>query len=141
MPYRYPPEFRRRILDLIASGRSVASIAVVGDSLQRPGGGLSSDADRFLTAWRGDSCGQAPCAHLVDQQSHGAVGSAPGGGVSGTCHLGARWGRDGARESQNQCKMARDVAGSVPGRILLRDKEYSRDLLRRKGRGRLGRTP
>ncbi len=28
MPYRYPPEFRRRVLDLIASGRSVASIAV-----------------------------------------------------------------------------------------------------------------
>ncbi len=27
MPYRYPPEFRRRVLDLIASGRSVASIA------------------------------------------------------------------------------------------------------------------
>lgn len=28
MPYRYPPEFRRRVLDLIASGRSVASIGV-----------------------------------------------------------------------------------------------------------------
>ena len=28
MPYRYPPEFRRRVLDLIAAGRSVASIAV-----------------------------------------------------------------------------------------------------------------
>ena len=28
MPYRYPPEFRRRVLDLIASGRSVASIPV-----------------------------------------------------------------------------------------------------------------
>ncbi len=27
MPYRYPPEFRRRVLDSIASGRSVASIA------------------------------------------------------------------------------------------------------------------
>ena len=27
MPYRYPPEFRRRVLDLIATGRSVASIA------------------------------------------------------------------------------------------------------------------
>ena len=27
MPYRYPPEFRRRVLDLITSGRSVASIA------------------------------------------------------------------------------------------------------------------
>jgi transposase len=27
MPYRYPPEFRRRVLDLIAGGRSVASIA------------------------------------------------------------------------------------------------------------------
>jgi transposase-like protein len=27
MPYRYPPEFRRRVLDLVASGRSVASIA------------------------------------------------------------------------------------------------------------------
>ena len=27
MPCRYPPEFRRRVLDLIASGRSVASIA------------------------------------------------------------------------------------------------------------------
>ncbi len=27
MPYRYPPEFRRRVLDLIAAGRSVASIA------------------------------------------------------------------------------------------------------------------
>ena len=34
MPYRYPPEFRRRVLDPIASRRSVASIAVdlgVGD--------------------------------------------------------------------------------------------------------------
>jgi transposase-like protein len=27
MPYRYPPEFRRRVLDLVAAGRSVASIA------------------------------------------------------------------------------------------------------------------
>ena len=27
MAYRYPPEFRRRVLDLIASGRSVASVA------------------------------------------------------------------------------------------------------------------
>ena len=27
MPYRYPPEFRRKVLDLIATGRSVASIA------------------------------------------------------------------------------------------------------------------
>ncbi len=27
MPYRYPPEFRRRVLDLIAAGRPVASIA------------------------------------------------------------------------------------------------------------------
>jgi transposase-like protein len=27
MPYRYPSEFRRRVLDLVASGRSVASIA------------------------------------------------------------------------------------------------------------------
>ena len=27
MPYRYPPEFRRRVLDLIAVGRSVASLS------------------------------------------------------------------------------------------------------------------
>jgi len=27
MPYRYPPEFRRRVLDLVAAGRSVASVA------------------------------------------------------------------------------------------------------------------
>ncbi|MCH7670128.1 MAG: transposase [Acidobacteria bacterium] len=27
MPYRYPSEFRRKVLDLIASGRSVASVA------------------------------------------------------------------------------------------------------------------
>ena len=27
MPYRYPPEFRRKVLDLIAAGRSVASVA------------------------------------------------------------------------------------------------------------------
>jgi transposase-like protein len=27
MPYRYPPEFRRRVLDLLAAGRSVASFA------------------------------------------------------------------------------------------------------------------
>jgi transposase len=27
MPYRYSPEFRRKVLDLIADGRSVASIA------------------------------------------------------------------------------------------------------------------
>jgi hypothetical protein len=27
MPYRYPTEFRRRGLDLIAAGRSVASVA------------------------------------------------------------------------------------------------------------------
>lgn len=27
MPYRYPSEFRRRVLDLVASGRLVASIA------------------------------------------------------------------------------------------------------------------
>ena len=27
MPYRYPLEFRRRVLDLLAVGRSVASLA------------------------------------------------------------------------------------------------------------------
>jgi transposase-like protein len=27
MPRRYPPEFRRKVLDLIAAGRSVAEIA------------------------------------------------------------------------------------------------------------------
>jgi transposase-like protein len=27
MLYRYPPEFRRRVLDVIAAGRSVASVA------------------------------------------------------------------------------------------------------------------
>jgi transposase-like protein len=27
MPYRYPPEFRRKVLNLVATGRSVASIA------------------------------------------------------------------------------------------------------------------
>lgn len=28
MPQPYPPEFRRKVLDLLAAGRSVASIAV-----------------------------------------------------------------------------------------------------------------
>ena len=27
MPYRYPPEFRRKVLDLLAAGRSVASLS------------------------------------------------------------------------------------------------------------------
>ena len=27
MPYRYPPEFRRRVLDLLTDGRSVASLS------------------------------------------------------------------------------------------------------------------
>ena len=27
MPYRYPSEFRRRVLDLLAAGRSVASLS------------------------------------------------------------------------------------------------------------------
>ena len=27
MPYRHPPEFRRRVLDLLAAGRSVASLS------------------------------------------------------------------------------------------------------------------
>lgn len=27
MPHRYPPEFRRKVLDLLAAGRSVASVA------------------------------------------------------------------------------------------------------------------
>ena len=27
MPYRYPSEFRRRVLDLLATGRSVASLS------------------------------------------------------------------------------------------------------------------
>ena len=27
MPYRYSPEFRRRVLDLLAAGRSVASLS------------------------------------------------------------------------------------------------------------------
>ena len=27
MPYRYSPEFRRKVLDLLAAGRSVASVA------------------------------------------------------------------------------------------------------------------
>jgi len=27
MPYRYPPEFRRRVLDLLAAGRSVGSLS------------------------------------------------------------------------------------------------------------------
>jgi len=29
MPRRYPPEFRRRVPDLIASGRKVADVAVI----------------------------------------------------------------------------------------------------------------
>jgi transposase-like protein len=28
MPKRYPPEFRRKVLDLVASGRRVAQVAV-----------------------------------------------------------------------------------------------------------------
>ena len=28
MTYRYPPAFRRKVLDLVAAGRSVASVAV-----------------------------------------------------------------------------------------------------------------
>jgi len=27
MPYRYPPEFRRKVLDLLVAGRSVTSIS------------------------------------------------------------------------------------------------------------------
>ena len=27
MPYRYPPEFRRKVLDLLAAGRSVVSLS------------------------------------------------------------------------------------------------------------------
>ena len=27
MPYRHPPEFRRKVLDLLAAGRSVASLS------------------------------------------------------------------------------------------------------------------
>ena len=27
MPYRYPPEFRRKVLDLLAAGRSAASLS------------------------------------------------------------------------------------------------------------------
>lgn len=27
MPYRYPPKFRRKVLDLLAAGRTVASVA------------------------------------------------------------------------------------------------------------------
>jgi hypothetical protein len=36
-----------------------------------------------LIARRGVPFGQAPCAHPIDQQSHGAVGLASDGGVSG----------------------------------------------------------
>ena len=43
MPYRYPPEFRRKVLDLLAAGRSVASLSAdlgVSDrSLRRKLGG------------------------------------------------------------------------------------------------------
>ena len=27
MPYRYPPEYRRKVLDLLAAGRSVVSLS------------------------------------------------------------------------------------------------------------------
>ena len=40
MAGRYPPEFRRRVLDLIASGRKVADVAhdlgVGGQSIYKP---------------------------------------------------------------------------------------------------------
>ncbi len=52
MPYRYPPEFRRKVLDLLAAGRSVASIA--GDL------GVS---DQTIYNWRRQELidtGQAP---------------------------------------------------------------------------------
>ena len=42
MPYRYPPEFRRRVLDLLAVGRSVASLSA------DPGGGMASSSGRRM---------------------------------------------------------------------------------------------
>ena len=44
MPFRYPPEFRRKVLDLLAAGRSVASVAAdlgVSDQTSTRGGNKS----------------------------------------------------------------------------------------------------
>ena len=45
MPHRYPPEFRRKVLDLLAARRSVASVALaLGCLLRRSTTGVGKTA-------------------------------------------------------------------------------------------------
>ena len=65
MPYRYPPEFRRRVLDLLPAGRSVAS--------------LSKDlgvSDQTIYNWRRQDLidpGVEPGSTSVEQEELGAA--------------------------------------------------------------------
>jgi transposase-like protein len=62
MPYRYPPEFRRRVLDLLAADRSVASLSedlgVSGQTIYnwRRQDRIDRGVEPGPTRWRRPSC-------------------------------------------------------------------------------------
>ena len=64
MPYRYPPEFRRKVLDLLAVGRSVASLSAdLGVSDQtiynwRRQHAVDRGLEPGLTSAEGRNCGR-----------------------------------------------------------------------------------
>lgn len=68
MPKRYPEEFRRKVLDLVASGRPVAQIAAdLGISDQTIYGGRKQELI---------DTGQLPCLNRAEQAELTAANSA-----------------------------------------------------------------
>lgn len=65
MPRSYPPEFRRRVLDLVASGRKVAEVAQ-----------LLGISDQTIYVWRHQhliDTGQLPGTNSTDQSELAAA--------------------------------------------------------------------
>jgi len=65
MPRSYPPEFRRKVLDLVASGRKVAEVAR-----------LLGISDQTIYVWRRQhliDTGQLPGATSIDQSELAAA--------------------------------------------------------------------
>ena len=72
MPYRYPPEFRRKVLDLLAAGRSVASLSAdlgVSESGSCAWRSRPPSARAIRHVWLTD------LIHRIHQQSRGTYGA------------------------------------------------------------------
>ena len=114
MPYRYPPEFRRNVLDLLAAGRSVVSLSAdLGGSVEE--GGHLCSGDWLIGAVLGRLGGAA----LGDSSRGQGVDV---GGVDVVFDVGEPCGRswlesEGADQEGGHLSSGDRPVGAVAGRI------------------------